>query len=92
MRAVFAALRRYRVVVVVREVEDAAMGPPRDGRRGSDHVFLDVGHEERIGVQAVDLRIYVLDQNRVVVRQIILHVDHVDFIARSQLLLKVRII
>lgn len=92
MRAVLAALRRYRVVVVVREVEHAAVGPPRDGRRGSDHVFLDVGHEERVGVQAVDLRMHVLDQDRVVVRQVVLHVDHVDFIARSQLLLKVRVI
>lgn len=48
--ALLAALRRDGVVVIVRKVKDASMWTPRDGRRGSDHVLVDVGKCERIEI------------------------------------------
>lgn len=92
VRAILAALRRNRVVVVVREVKDAAMRSPRDGRRRSDHVLVDVGKGKGIEIGTVCLRVQVLNQDGVVVGQIVFHVDHVHLVARRELLLQIRII
>lgn len=48
VRAILATLRRNCVVVIVRKVKNAAVWTPRDGRRGSDHVLVDVGKGEGI--------------------------------------------
>lgn len=92
VRALLAALRRDRVVVVLREVEDAAVRPPRDGRRRPDHVLVDIGEGEGIEIGVVHLRVQVLNQNGVVVSQVVLHVDHVHLVARCQLLLQIRVV
>lgn len=57
VRAILATLRRNRVVVVVREVKDAAVRSPRNGWRRSNHVLVDIGKGKGIEIGSVCLRV-----------------------------------